>query len=108
MSSTDTIFALATPPGKSGVAVLRLSGPQALPTLRQLTGLGEVMPRMTYYVSFRSPSSEVIIDRGIAIYFKAPHSFTGEDIAEFHLHGSLATIKEFFALLGKMNGLRPA
>jgi tRNA modification GTPase len=56
---------------------------------------------------FRSSQGN-IIDRGMAIYFKAPHSFTGEDIVEFQLHGSLAVIKELFNLLGSLEGLRPA
>ena len=107
MSSTDTIFALATPAGKSGVAVLRLSGRLALPVLMQLTGLSDIAPRMAYYTSFRSPSAETI-DHGIALYFKSPHSFTGEDVAEFHLHGSLAVIREFFDILSTLDGLRPA
>ena len=106
MSSTDTIFALATPPGKSGVAIIRLSGRGSLAALRQLTGLTDISPRMAYYAAFHSPDG--VIDRGIAMYFQAPQSFTGEDVVEFHLHGSLAVIKEFLAALGEMKGLRPA
>ncbi len=104
--STDTIFALATPPGKSGVAVVRLSGPRALSTLQQLSGLDIVLPRIAQYVALRHQGR--LIDRVIALYFKAPKSFTGEDVVELHLHGSLAVIRETLDVLGMMKGLCPA
>lgn len=106
MMSRDTIFALATPPGKSGVAVLRLSGPHSLPTLQQLSALEFVAPRRAYYVTLTS--GEKILDRGIALYFKAPHSFTGEDVVELQIHGSLAVIRELLDVLSHMKNLRPA
>ena len=108
MSSTDTIFALATPPGKSGVAVLRLSGARSLEALTQLTRLQNITPRHVNYVTFHDPLNWEIIDSGLAIYFKAPHSFTGEDVVELHIHGSIASIKQMLSTLGKMPGLRPA
>ena len=108
MSSTYTIFALATPPGKSGVAILRLSGTRALATLEQLSGLKKITPRLANYVTFRHPQTQEIIDRGVAIYFPAPHSFTGEDVVEFQIHGSMVIIRQFLTLLGNMEGLRPA
>ncbi|MDE3060279.1 MAG: tRNA uridine-5-carboxymethylaminomethyl(34) synthesis GTPase MnmE, partial [Pseudomonadota bacterium] len=107
MSSADTIFALATPPGKSGVAIIRLSGPQAITVLQQLTGREDFTPRQADYAVFRSPGGE-IIDRGLALYFQAPASFTGEDVAELHLHGSLAVIREMLSVLANIRGLRPA
>lgn len=102
--SSDTIYALATPPGKSGVAVIRLSGPQALRALQSLSGLAEVTPRHAHYVTF---SDGEPIDRGLALYFQAPHSFTGEEIVECQLHGGMAVIRQMLAALGRM-GLRPA
>ena len=107
MSSADTIFALATPPGKSGVAVLRLSGTGALPALQQLTGLVSVTPRHAHYATFFHPETREALDRGLAIYFQAPHSFTGEDVVELHIHGGLAVIRQFLAVLAAMD-LRPA
>jgi tRNA modification GTPase len=108
MSSTDTIFALATPPGKSGVAIVRLSGRQSLSVLQFLTRLVDVTPRMAHYAAFYVPSTDDVIDRGIAMYFQAPNSFTGEDVAEFHLHGSVAVIKQCLETLGAIHGVRLA
>jgi tRNA modification GTPase len=108
MSSADTIYALATSPGKSGVAVLRLSGPEALPALKQLTGMADVIPRHAHYVTFyRRPGNDVL-DRGLALYFPGPHSFTGEDVVECHLHGSHVVIREALEALSAMDGLRHA
>lgn len=107
MSSADTIYALATPPGRSGVAVIRLSGPRARGVLQQLTGLADIMPRKTHYAAFTAPKTGQVVDRGLALYFPAPASFTGEDVAECHIHGGPAVIKAFLALLGGM-GLRYA
>ena len=106
MTAESTIFALATPPGKSGVAVVRVSGPEALTTLQQLTGKQDWQPNHLVYSVIRHPSS--VIDHAMAVYFKAPASFTGDDVAEFHLHGSLAVIQSLLAALGDISGLRPA
>ncbi len=105
--SSDTIYALATAPGKSGIAVIRLSGARALPALKALSGLADIAPRLAHYVTFRSPANEPI-DRGMALYFKAPHSFTGEDVVELQIHGSLAVIRQFLDILGSLDELRPA
>ncbi len=105
--SSHTIFALATPPGKSGVAVLRISGKGALPALQQLTGRHDWMPNKLTYSALGTYNSQ-LIDRGMAIYFKAPQSFTGEDVVELQVHGSLAVIRELLGVLGGLDGLRPA
>lgn len=102
MSTSETIYALATPPAKSGVAVVRLSGPRALAVLKELSGFADVTPRHAHYVTLGT------IDKGIALYFNAPHSFTGEDVVELQLHGSIAVIRELFDVLAAMEGLRPA
>jgi len=106
MSDAQTIFALATAPGKSGVAVLRISGRHATQALSALTALPCPAPRRADYVTLSH--NGVVVDRGIAIYFKAPHSFTGEDVVELQVHGSLAVIGELLRALGTMDGLRPA
>ncbi|MCE2927584.1 MAG: tRNA uridine-5-carboxymethylaminomethyl(34) synthesis GTPase MnmE [Rickettsiales bacterium] len=110
--STDTIFALATPHAKSGVAILRISGDKALSTLIQLTGKTNWQPNMAVYCHFSSPTpnpeSLIPIDTGLAIYFAAPRSFTGEDVVELHLHGSLAILREMLSVLSAMHGLRHA
>ncbi|NBO18769.1 MAG: tRNA uridine-5-carboxymethylaminomethyl(34) synthesis GTPase MnmE [Proteobacteria bacterium] len=106
MSSADTIYALATPPGKSGVAVVRVSGPRARQVLVDLTGLAPE-PRKTHYAAFTAPKTGQVIDRGLALYFAAPASFTGEEVAECHIHGGMAVIKSFLAVLAEQ-GLRYA
>jgi len=81
----DTIAAIATPPGNGGIGIVRLSGSNSLRIAGEITR-AEVMPRQTYVRTFHDQQNR-IIDRGILIYFKSPHSFTGEDVIEFHAHG---------------------
>jgi tRNA modification GTPase len=81
----DTIAAIATPPGRSGIGVLRLSGP-AVPAIARAV-LGTVpRPRHATLATARDARGEAL-DRGIALYFPAPHSYTGEHVLEFHGHG---------------------
>lgn len=103
-----TIFALATAPARSGVAVIRISGSSALSALAMLTGISQPIPRHVYYCAIRHPSSATIIDNGLAIYFQAPHSFTGEDVVELQLHGSIAVIREVLDVLSGLDGMYPA
>ncbi|KTD53574.1 GTPase [Legionella santicrucis] len=92
---TETIVAIATPPGRGGVGILRLSGPQAYSIAVSLNGNKTLQPRLATFCSFYVCSStkkeeyiESVIDQGIMIYFKQPHSFTGEDVVEIQAHGS--------------------
>lgn len=81
----DTIAAIATPPGQGGVGIVRVSGP-LVKTIAQ-TILGHCpQPRMAEYRPFYDDAGDVI-DKGIALYFKQPNSFTGEDVLELHGHG---------------------
>ncbi len=104
----DTIFALSTPPGRGGIAVLRLSGPQAGAALRTLSGSDLPAPRRATLTSFRDPESGAEIDRGLAVWFPGPASFTGEDLVELHLHGGRAVVAAAAAALGRLPGLRVA
>jgi tRNA modification GTPase len=82
---TDTIVARATPPGRGGIAVIRISGPAVRAIALHL--LGELPPpRYATLAGFRDAGGEAI-DLGLALYFPAPHSFTGEDVLELHAHG---------------------
>src|SRR5919199_6548462 len=91
-----TIYAVSSGAGRAGVAVLRLSGPAAGPALRALAGrLPE--PRRAALVRFRDPADGDGIDRGLALYFPGPASFSGEDMAELHVHGSRAVLARPFA-----------
>ena len=79
----DTIAAVATPPGVGGIAVIRLSGPDALTVALGILSVHTLQPRHATYCSIAD------IDDGIATYFTAPHSFTGEETVELACHGSL-------------------
>lgn len=81
----DTIVALATPPGKGGVAVIRVSGPHSIAIAEQLLGHCPA-PRYATFTPFRDNGGQVL-DEGLALYFQAPHSFTGEDVLELQGHG---------------------
>ncbi len=82
---SDTICAIATPPGRSGIGVVRVSGPLSRQIGERILGFTPT-PRHAHYCSFND-SSNTAIDQGIALYFSAPHSFTGEDILELQGHG---------------------
>lgn len=101
----DTIAAVATPPGKGGIGVIRLSGP-AVPTIAAAL-LGKLpTPRQAILRRFRSNDGEVI-DEGIALYFPAPHSFTGEDVLELQGHGGPVVMDLLLARVLEL-GARPA
>jgi len=100
----DTIFALATAPGRGAIAVLRLSGPAVAQTLDRL-GAGGLKPRLA---SVRDLSHEgAPIDQALVLRFVAPNSYTGEDAAELHLHGGRAVVEAASRALIAL-GLRPA
>ncbi len=101
----DTIFARASGAGRAGVAVFRISGPRALEAARGLTGKS-LKRRVATRVDVVEPGGE-LIDAGLAIAFPAPASFTGEDVVEFHLHGSAAVESALYKALAGY-GARPA
>ncbi|XP_017567592.1 tRNA modification GTPase GTPBP3, mitochondrial [Pygocentrus nattereri] len=106
----DTIFALSSGQGRCGVAVVRVTGPAAGGALRRVAGLscGLPAPRTALLRSIVHPQSKEVLDRGLVLWFPGPHSFTGEDIAEFHIHGGPAVISGVLQALGSLPGLRPA
>lgn len=89
-NATDTIAALATPPGVGGVGIVRLSGPNALSLSKKITHK-TLSPRRATYTVFQDKNNRTI-DQGVALYFKAPHSFTGEDVVELQGHGGPVVI----------------
>jgi tRNA modification GTPase len=97
--SGDTIFALSTARGRSGVAVIRVSGPAAEKTLLALCGRVP-KPRRAELARLSDPISGEDIDRGLVLWFPGPGSYTGEDTAEFQLHGGPAVIAGALAALG--------
>ncbi len=102
----DTIFALATARGKSGVAVIRLSGPNAADAIQQLCG-NIPAPRRASLRKLRRSDGE-LLDEALILVFKQGQSFTGEDSAEIQFHGSPAVSKALLQELGLMHGLRLA
>ncbi|NSM56365.1 tRNA uridine-5-carboxymethylaminomethyl(34) synthesis GTPase MnmE [Wolbachia endosymbiont of Atemnus politus] len=102
MTNTDeTIFALSTIFGKSGVAVVRISGNCALKALNHFHIRKDIKPRFATLVDLYDDSGQ-LIDNGIIIYFPAPNSFTGEDVIELQVHGSKAVIKIILEELSKI------
>jgi tRNA modification GTPase len=85
MINTDTIAAIATPPGRGGIGIIRVSGPKTISIATALIGKLPT-PRYAQQAAFHDNDNQ-IIDEGIALYFEGPHSFTGEDVIEFHAHG---------------------
>ena len=99
-----TIFALASAPGRAGVGVVRLSGPLAGRAAESLAG-PLPPPRLAALRRLAHDGAE--IDHALLLWFAAPHSFTGEDVAEFHIHGGRAVREALFAALSEL-GARPA
>lgn len=110
MYTRDTIAAIATPPGKGGIGIIRISGQAALQAAQRLfvarAGGPIRIPSRMYYGDFVDARSNPI-DTGYCVWFKGPRSFTGEDVVEFHCHGGMVILhmllQELFAL-----GIRPA
>lgn len=103
----DTIYALSTAPGRAGLAVVRVSGPRALAVVERLTRRDAFTPRKAQLARFfDSDGGE--IDRGLVLWFPGPASFTGEDIAEFHIHGGPAIAAAMLRSIGAAKGVRPA
>src|SRR5215813_14337898 len=101
----DTIVALSTPPGRSGIGVIRISGAGSLPILRKIVGSDSFNPTPNSLTlrSLTDPATRETLDEGLVCFFKAPHSFTGEDVIELHCHGSpvlLRTIIDAVLTLG--------
>jgi len=87
-----TIYALSSGPGVSGVAIVRISGPEASNVIESLTGKEVPKPRMATLRKINNTNTSELIDEGIIIWFPGPESYTGEDMAEIHIHGGKAVI----------------
>ena len=101
----DTIFAPATAPGRAGVSVIRVSGPSAFSAVR---ALADRLPLPRQARLSRLEGAAGLIDSGLVLCFPGPGSFTGEDVAEFQVHGSVAVVQTLLAELGRMDGFRLA
>ena len=87
-----TIYALSTGPGVSGVAIIRISGSEASNVIKQLTGSEVPKPRLATLRKINNINTSELIDEGIILWFPGPESYTGEDMAEIHIHGGKAVI----------------
>ncbi|MCR6659040.1 MAG: tRNA uridine-5-carboxymethylaminomethyl(34) synthesis GTPase MnmE [Asticcacaulis sp.] len=94
-----TIFALASAQGRAGVSIIRLSGDRAVWAVQQLTAK-MLTPRMAVYTPLTW--RDELIDEAVVIWFKAPHSFTGEDCVELHVHGSKAILDRLYLILTEL------
>lgn len=104
--NNDTIFALSSGHGKSGVAVIRISGTELGNTFSKFINKTDFINRHAYFTNLHDTNKD-LIDQVICIYFRAPHSFTGEDIIEIHSHGAPAVIEKIFSYLSAL-GFRMA
>ena len=103
-----TIFALSTANGIAGLAVVRVSGHLALTALKTISRKSHFDPNVLTRTSFYDAKNGNLIDRGLAVYFAKPKSFTGEDVVEFHIHGGRATVDLLLKTLSGINQLRLA
>ena len=93
----DTIYALSTPTGKSAIAVIRISGDQSLNILKKISSIKKITPNKTKLTLLKFEKK--IIDQVLVVYFKKPHSFTGEEMVEINCHGSIAIINKISQIL---------
>jgi tRNA modification GTPase len=100
----DTIVALSTPPGRSGIGVIRVSGAGSLSLLRTLIGADSYQPtpNVLSLKTLIDPDTAEALDEALVCFFKAPHSFTGEDVVEFHCHGSPILLRTIIDLTLKL------
>ncbi len=103
-----TIYALSSGPGTSGVAVIRVSGQNTAQVIKKLTGSGIPAPRVATLKKFNKNGGKELIDEGVIIWFPGPNSYTGEDLAEFHVHGSRAVITAMHLAISKVENCRLA
>ncbi len=106
MEHQETIYALASAAGRAGVSVVRTSGPLSQTAITHLTGK-RAKPRYAHLRALTDPVTREIFDQALILWFPAPHSFTGEDCAEFHVHGGRAVLAALFSALDHL-GLRQA
>jgi tRNA modification GTPase len=103
----DTIYALSSGAGRAGIAIIRVSGPQARAAILKMSA--RLPPaRRANYVSLRDPDTGELYDRGLVLWFPGPGSATGEDVAEFHVHGSRAVVDGLMGCLAGLEACRPA
>jgi len=107
LGTGDTIFALSSGLPPAGIAVIRISGPEAGSALDRLTG-NRPPPRRAGLRALHAPDGGGLLDRALVLWFPGPRSVTGEDLVELHLHGGRAVVQSVLETLGGIKGLRQA
>jgi len=102
------IYALSSGRGPSGIAIIRLSGKATTKIAKLITKQKEKNTREINLCKFYDPSNDSLIDEGLLLFFPSPNSFTGDDLAEFHVHGSNAVITQFLKVLSEQSNCRLA
>ena len=103
-----TIYALSTGPGIAGIAVIRVSGKNTSEVIKKLTRSKLPSPRVATLRKFSKNGGKELIDEGVIIWFPGPNSYTGEDLAEFHVHGSRAVVNAMHLSISKVKNCRLA
>jgi len=103
-----TIFALSTGPGISGIAIVRISGEDTIKVIKLLTNASVPEPRVATLRKINKINTSELIDEGIILWFPGPDSYTGEDMAEFHIHGSKAVIDALHSSISQIENCRLA
>ena len=103
-----TIYALSSGPGISGIAVIRISGAKVKEIVKLITNSQLPKPRQATLKKFNKINNSELIDEGILIWFPGPESYTGEDMAEIHVHGSIAVVRTILDQLSKIENCRLA
>ena len=102
------IYALSSGRGPSGIAIIRLSGQDTFKIVELISKTKNLKPKEANLCKFYDPSNNSVIDEGLLLLFPGPNSFTGDDLAEFHIHGSNAVVEFFLKVLSKMDNSRLA
>jgi len=103
-----TIYALSSGPGISGVAVIRVSGEKTGEVIKKITNSVLPQPRVATLKKFSKNGKKNLIDEGVILWFPGPNSYTGEDLAEFHVHGSRAVVEAMHQAISKVKNCRLA
>ena len=103
-----TIYALSSGPGISGLAVIRISGKDTKKVIKYLTGKNLPKPRVATLRKIIGKNNSELIDEGIILWFPGPQSYTGEDMAELHIHGSRAVINAIHDIISNIKNCRMA
>ncbi len=104
----NTIYALASGKGRAGIAVIRISGKETSKIIKMLSFAELPKARFAKYLSIYDPQTKNLLDDCVLLWFPAPNSYTGEDVAEFHIHGGAAVINLFMSVLNNLPNVRLA